>query len=82
MSLGIACVGMTAEEMDKVAHLAADIRDRFPTGRVVGCHAVGSKWRAYCFTRADGRIVACVVSGEFLAAADAEAVGLLTAFYH
>jgi len=82
MSPGIACAGMTAGEEDKVARLTTDIRDRFSAGRVVGCRAVGiGRRRALCFTRADGRIVACVVASEFLAADDEDAVALLTSFY-
>lgn len=74
-------IGLTATEADKVAHLAGDIRDRFPAGRVVQCHAVGEVWRALCFTRADGRMVACVAAELFLAASHNEAVTLLTPLY-
>lgn len=76
---GIVCVGLTTQETDKVTRLAGDIRDRFSAGRVIGCHAVGGgNRRALCFTRADGRIVACVAASVFLAAADTDAAALLT----
>ena len=83
MSDGIPCVGLTAAEADKVGRVATGIREWFPAIQVVGCHAVGTGApRALCFTRADGRIVACVAADVFLAAADPEAVARFTAFYY